>query len=43
MGSLQTDYATWLSVFNVNLFGAAILSRTLYPPRRVRTCMVISE
>lgn len=30
IGVLDTDYHTWLSVFNVNLFGAALLGRGLF-------------
>ncbi|GGB31388.1 SDR family NAD(P)-dependent oxidoreductase [Tistrella bauzanensis] len=30
-GVAETDYETWLSVFNVNLFSAAMLSRLLLP------------
>jgi NAD(P)-dependent dehydrogenase (short-subunit alcohol dehydrogenase family) len=31
LGARATDYATWLSVFNVNLFSTALLARGLYP------------
>lgn len=30
LGVLATDYATWLSVFNVNLFSTALLARGLF-------------
>lgn len=30
MGVLQSDYATWVSVFNVNLFSTALLARGLF-------------
>lgn len=30
LGVLETDYATWLQVFNVNLFSTAILARGLF-------------
>ncbi|MBX6370010.1 MAG: SDR family oxidoreductase [Rhodospirillales bacterium] len=29
LGVLETDYATWLKVFNVNLFSTALLARSL--------------
>ena len=29
MGSLQTTYSTWLSVFNVNFFSIALLAQAL--------------
>lgn len=31
IGVLDSDYQTWLSVFNVNLFGAALMARGLFP------------
>jgi NAD(P)-dependent dehydrogenase (short-subunit alcohol dehydrogenase family) len=31
MGVAQTSYEEWLSVFNINLFSAAVLSRLLLP------------
>ncbi|TEA78820.1 SDR family NAD(P)-dependent oxidoreductase [Allopusillimonas ginsengisoli] len=31
IGVLGSDYQTWLSVFNVNLFGAALMARGLFP------------
>lgn len=30
LGVLETDYATWLQVFNVNLFSTALLARGLF-------------
>ncbi|MCF7535924.1 SDR family NAD(P)-dependent oxidoreductase [Pseudomonas petrae] len=30
LGVLETDYATWLKVFNVNLFSTALLARELF-------------
>lgn len=30
LGVLETDYATWLRVFNVNLFSTALLARGLF-------------
>ncbi len=30
LGALASDYATWLSVFNVNLFATALLARGLH-------------
>ncbi|MEO6675760.1 MAG: SDR family oxidoreductase [Pseudomonas sp.] len=30
LGVLETDYATWLKVFNVNLFSTALLARGLF-------------
>lgn len=30
LGVLETDYATWLTVFNVNLFSTALLARGLF-------------
>ena len=34
MGALQTDYAVWLNVFNVNLFAIAALGMNLFPELR---------
>ena len=34
MGALQTDYAVWLNVFNVNLFAIAALGMSLFPELR---------
>lgn len=34
MGALQTDYAIWLNVFNVNLFAIASLGKNLFPELR---------
>ncbi|PWV63204.1 SDR family NAD(P)-dependent oxidoreductase [Plasticicumulans acidivorans] len=31
LGVLESDYATWLQVFNVNLFATALLARGLFP------------
>ncbi len=30
MGVLESDYSTWIKVFNVNLFSTALLARGLF-------------
>ncbi len=42
MGVLSTDYATWLGVFNVNLFSTALLARGLFAQLRAAQGCVIN-
>lgn len=41
LGVLETDYATWLKVFNVNLFSTALLARGLFDElREAQGCII---
>jgi len=42
MGVLATDYATWLHVFNVNLFATALLARGLFEPLKAAKGSIIN-
>ncbi|WP_205028061.1 SDR family NAD(P)-dependent oxidoreductase [Oleisolibacter albus] len=42
LGVHDTDYATWLTVFNVNLFSAAALSRNLLPELRASKGTIVN-
>ena len=42
MGVLNTDYRTWIEVFNVNLFSAAMLARGLFPELKASGGTVIN-
>lgn len=42
LGVLETDYATWLRVFNVNLFSTALLARGLFAELKAAQGTVIN-
>ncbi|WP_160286152.1 SDR family NAD(P)-dependent oxidoreductase [Pseudomonas knackmussii] len=42
MGVLESDYGTWLKVFNVNLFSTALLARGLFEELKVAQGTVIN-
>lgn len=42
MGVLDTDHATWMHVFNVNLFATALLARGLFEPLRAAKGSIIN-
>ena len=42
MGVAQTSYDDWLSVFNVNLFSAAVLSRLLLPELKATNGSIVN-
>jgi NAD(P)-dependent dehydrogenase (short-subunit alcohol dehydrogenase family) len=42
LGVLQTDYATWLHVFNVNLFAVALLARGLFDELRAGAATIVN-
>ncbi|OZI70911.1 SDR family NAD(P)-dependent oxidoreductase [Bordetella genomosp. 12] len=42
MGVLQSDYATWLRVFNVNLFSTALIAKGLYPELKAAKGIVVN-
>jgi NAD(P)-dependent dehydrogenase (short-subunit alcohol dehydrogenase family) len=42
LGALNTDYATWMSVFNVNLFSTAALARGLFPELKAGGASIVN-
>lgn len=42
LGVLETDYATWLRVFNINLFSTALLARGLFAELKAAQGTVIN-
>jgi NAD(P)-dependent dehydrogenase (short-subunit alcohol dehydrogenase family) len=42
MDLLDTDYATWMNVFNVNLFATAILARGLFEPLKAAKGAIVN-
>jgi NAD(P)-dependent dehydrogenase (short-subunit alcohol dehydrogenase family) len=42
LGTLQTDYAVWSSVFNVNLFSIAMLARGLFDELRAGSGSIVN-
>ncbi len=42
MGVLESDYATWIKVFNVNLFSTALLARGLFDELKAAKGSVIN-